>query len=232
MTQRRYDDDEVRAIFDRAVSPTPARGDRSGTHLTTGEGFTLAELQEIGAEAGIPPERIAEAAGALERRGSHAVQKAERSTLPIRVKHTVRLPGTFTEEDWNRLVVDLRDTFGANGKLRVEGAFREWRNGNLFAVVEPDGDGYRLRMGSRKESAQSVMMMGTVFAIMGAVLFLLYATGLKEGAISGAVAMELAGLVSIGAGLIQLPGWSATRMRQMEEVGERARLRAGRTDEG
>ncbi|MEZ4417272.1 MAG: hypothetical protein R3E10_16070 [Gemmatimonadota bacterium] len=225
MTERRYDDDEVRAIFERASTPVPA-GEGRGTLPSKGTGFSLAELQEIGAEAGIEPARVAEAALSLDRRPGRAVGPVRRGPIPLRVGHSVHLPGPFSEDDWNRLVVDLRDTFDAKGRLSVEGAFREWRNGNLYAAVEPDGDGVRLRMGTRKESAQAALMMGTMMAVMGAVLFLLYATGIKDGAIRGAFVLEVFGMVGLGAGLIQLPGWAGTRAQQMEGIAERALLRA------
>ncbi|MEJ2503740.1 MAG: hypothetical protein P8177_10590 [Gemmatimonadota bacterium] len=59
MSERRYTDEETAAIFERAAQaevrgPTPA--------ATPGEGRTLAELQAIGAEAGLSAELVARAA--------------------------------------------------------------------------------------------------------------------------------------------------------------------------
>src|SRR5512139_1975656 len=139
MTERRYNDDEVEAIFARASeaeSETPQRS-------LSGEGRTLAELQAIGREAGLSSEAIAQAARALE-------QPAQPPTgtflgLPLGVARTVALPRRLTEDEWERLVVQLRETFNARGVLRSEGSFRSWSNGNLQVLLEPDGAGQRVR---------------------------------------------------------------------------------------
>ena len=60
--ERKYQDDEVREICDPAVG-----GDRIGPPAAPVEGgLSLAELQEVGLEVGMKPERIAEAALAIE----------------------------------------------------------------------------------------------------------------------------------------------------------------------
>src|SRR5678815_1596820 len=60
--ERRYQEDEGAEIFEAASAPALARGDAAPT-----QGLTLAELQAIGREVGIAPERIAEAAASLAR---------------------------------------------------------------------------------------------------------------------------------------------------------------------
>ena len=52
MSERRYSDEEVAAIFARATETQESQPRRN----TPGEGMTLAELQEIGREVGIAPE--------------------------------------------------------------------------------------------------------------------------------------------------------------------------------
>src|SRR5690348_13925499 len=66
MTDRRFNDDEVAAIFARATDAQHT-GQRQSS---SGEGLTLAELQEIGREVGIAPELITQAATSLEKSGS------------------------------------------------------------------------------------------------------------------------------------------------------------------
>ena len=51
MPERRYNDEEVEAIFARASEAEEAAPRR----LRSGEGLTLADLQKIGREAGIEP---------------------------------------------------------------------------------------------------------------------------------------------------------------------------------
>jgi hypothetical protein len=226
MAERRYDEDETRAIFDSA-SKVPSLREPGGAP-SADRGFTLAELQEIGVEAGLDPGRIAEAARALEARTPAPAPVRRLAGLPVEVARTVVLPGDFDEDDWNRLVVDLRETFGARGRIRAQGAFREWSNGNLQALVEPTDDGHRLRLRTVKGSAYRAFRLGgfgIFFALVLLVAFLL--EGRIGDAWLGAAFLGIFGLGSVGLTALQLPGWSRTRARQMEEVASRALLRAG-----
>ncbi|MEO8480091.1 MAG: hypothetical protein ABI542_10720, partial [Gemmatimonadota bacterium] len=62
MTNRRYTDDEMTEIFRRATEATP----QSVPPSAGATGMSLAELQEIGVEAGIPADQIALAAQSLD----------------------------------------------------------------------------------------------------------------------------------------------------------------------
>ena len=59
MTERRYTDEEAAQIFERATSGHALQS----THAA--DGMTLAELQSIGEEVGIPAEQITSAALSL-----------------------------------------------------------------------------------------------------------------------------------------------------------------------
>ena len=140
MTERRFNEAEVAAIFERATEAHHA-GQRQ---LPSGEGMTLAQLQEIGREVGISPEQVAEAANAIDRVGSPTARKF--LGLPIGVGRTIELDRRLTDDEWERLVVDLRETFDARGVLRHEGSLRQWTNGNLQALLEPTATGHRVRL--------------------------------------------------------------------------------------
>ncbi|MEX1181695.1 MAG: hypothetical protein WEF86_00565 [Gemmatimonadota bacterium] len=86
MTERRYDDDEVAAIFANAADT------REVTRRTSASatGMTLAELQEIGREVGLSPEAVARAASQLERTAPTATSRRFLG-LPIGVGQTVEL---------------------------------------------------------------------------------------------------------------------------------------------
>jgi hypothetical protein len=216
MSDRRYDEEEVAQIFERATEAQEVAVRRS--HL--GEGFTLAELQEIGAGAGIAPELVARAARSLEVEGA---SKGRRLLgLPIGVAHTVELARPLSEEEWQHLIVDLRETFDARGRLSGEGAFKQWTNGNLEVLLEPMPTGQRLRMRTLKRNA--VGMLGS-----GLVLLVIAAVSAVDMTLSGELAQRLSGLLTllgVGGGLvgfnaIQLPAWARLRRRQMQEIGER-----------
>ena len=66
MSERRFNEAEVAAIFERA-----AESQQTGQHqLPSGEGMTLTELQANGREVGISPAQLAQAAKAIELGGS------------------------------------------------------------------------------------------------------------------------------------------------------------------
>lgn len=222
--ERRYREDEIASIFEQAARDRPA----SQRELSPGNGLTLTELQQIGSEVGIAPESIARAAGAVDRTGQ-ALPVTTYLGLPVGVARTVELPGAMSDEQWDRLVVDLRETFGARGRISRDGSLREWRNGNLYALVEPTESGHRLRLRTRKGNAQSTFVLG--FAAFLMMLVLLLIPAFAGDLVFDADAMMLAlfgavGLGSTGIAAYRLSGWAEERGRQMEAIAARAAERA------
>src|SRR5690242_12434685 len=154
MTDRRYTDDEMRSIFAAAAENLP-----STPPLASGEpAFTLSELQAIGKEVGITPEAIAQAAQALDVR--RAAVSRTLLGLPIGVERSVTLSRRLTNDEWERLVVELREVFHARGRTSSDGSLRQWTNGNLYALLEPVANGHRLRFGSTHGGARSTISLG------------------------------------------------------------------------
>lgn len=215
MTERRYSQEEVEAIFQRAAEAQPAAPQLRGPD----DGMTLAQLQEIGREVGITPEQVRAAASSLQRTG----QPTKRTLLglPIGVGRTVDLDRRLSDDEWDRLVVELRDTFDAKGRLKQEGNFRQWSNGNLQALLEPMGDRHRLRLRTFKANARAYIAAG---AGMVAVALLLLITNASRGdpidmARFWLVMLMGGGFFGIGAAMI--PAWARERQRQMREIAER-----------
>lgn len=220
MPERRYSDDEVEAIFAHASEVEP----ETPRQLQSVEGRTLAELQAIGQEAGLSPEAIAMAARSLDQ---PAQPQATRFLgLPLGVARTVKLHRRLTDAEWERLVVQLRETFEARGRLRDEGAFRSWSNGNLQVLLEPDGDGHRIRFRTLHGQSRALMLMG--LGLLGVSLATTVAGMLFAGTgfdFLGA-ARDLGGVAVIGAaafayGALRLPGWARRRREQMEALARR-----------
>src|SRR5438105_8239401 len=111
MVERRYTDEETTAIFKAAaeLQQTALSAPESSGAVApiAGDGMTLAQLQQIGREVGIPSELVERAAIGLDRRGSASVRRF--LGLPIGVGRTVPLHRKLTEEEWEQLVVDLRE---------------------------------------------------------------------------------------------------------------------------
>ncbi len=74
--------------------------------------------------------------------------------LPLGVGRTVELGRKLTDEEWDHLVVDLRETFDARGQVRQDGSLRQWTNGNLQALLEPTPTGDRLRLRTMNGNAR------------------------------------------------------------------------------
>jgi hypothetical protein len=218
MSERRYNDDEVAEIFARASETE--QGTRR--QLPAAEGLTLSELQRIGQEAGIAPELVAHAATSLD-------QPRQPETpvflgLPLGAARTVRLERRLTDAEWEQLVVDLRETFNARGTVRSEGSLRQWSNGNLQVLLEPDGQGQRVRFRTIKGSARPYMFLG--LGAMG-VAVATFLSSTLTGALGGVDAlvkvspMALVGAAFFAMGALPLRRWARLRREQMEQLAQR-----------
>ena len=221
MTNRRFNEAEVAAIFKMA-----AEAQHTGQpQLPSGEGMTVAQLQEIAREVGISPELIDQAAQRIEK-GGHPTSRMFLG-LPIGVARTVELDRRLSDDEWERLVVDLRETFDARGVVKGEGSLRQWTNGNLQALLEPTETGHRIRLRTVKGDARGMMTAG--LAMFGAAAAGLIAGLFGEGVVDIGRLSALGFLGTMGAGMfgmgaLRLPGWARIRRRQMEEIAGRLAL--------
>lgn len=222
MTERRYDDDEVAEIFRKA-----AEGPQALPHqLASDAGMTLAELQEIGREAGLSPEAVASAAKSITVRPQGGVKRY--MAMPVRVERAIDLPRKLTDAEWDQLVVRLRETFNARGAVSASGSFRQWTNGNLQALLEPTPTGNRLRLSTVR--ASSIFSMNVGAGLVGFSALLATING-----IAGHLATTWPGIAmiaSMGAGAfaltgLQLPSWARRRARQMDELTSQLALETG-----
>ena len=221
MTERRFSEDEVSAIFERAAEAQQA----VRRQLPAGEGMTLADLRAIGREVGIPAELVDQAARSMDQQGKPTTRTF--LGLPIGVGRTVELGRKLSDEEWDRLVVDLRETFDARGTVRADGSLRQWTNGNLQALLEPTATGHRLRLRTVMGAARNMMTMGAgVLASTATVVIVSAANGHLAQALaaSGSLLAVGAGLFAVGA--VRLPLWARQRRRQMEGVAARLALAA------
>jgi hypothetical protein len=226
MSERRFNEAEVAAIFERATEAQQS-GQRQ---LPSGEGLTLGELQEIGREVGISPELVSQAARSIDKSG----RPTSRSFLglPVGVGRTLDLDRKLSEDEWERLVVDLRETFDARGNVKRDGSLRQWTNGNLQALLEPTVTGHRVRLRTVKGDALGLMRGG--LAMLGVGTAALIAAAVRGGAgdagtLSSLGLLATMGVAMFGLGAVRVPRWARIRQRQMEDVA--ARLSAAATSE-
>ena len=222
MSDRRYTDDEVAAIFERAAKSQAGLQRQQQPHALP-EGMTLGELQQIGRDVGIPPELVASAARDIDLAGRPTERKY--LGLTIGVGRTVDLPRRLTDEEWERVVADLRETFDARGTVRSEGSTRMWSNGNLQIMLEPTAAGHRLRMRTVKGDSRGAIAGGIGMTVAGVVTVIANAIGgagaIDMGAVAAMWTLTTAGVAMLAAGALRLPSWSRTRKQQMEEIAAR-----------
>ena len=215
--ERRYSEHEVSAIFELAAEPRALTG-RGGADDA---GLTLAQLQQVGREAGLDPRRVAEAATLVELR-----RTARRDTflgLPTSVGRLVTLPREPTDREWEQLVASLRETFDARGQDRSDGVVRHWANGNLHAYVEPDPAGIRLRLRTRKSDAPGYTAFALIMLLTSLIILVEAATaGMAAGGVVLALTLLASGLGMLGVTAARLPRWAREREEQMERVAVRA----------
>ena len=216
--ERKYHDDEVERIFELASNTA-----ETGRPVLSGDaGLTLAEIQDVGREVGMEPGRIAEAALAIDSRAG--VLARERFLgMPITAGRRLDLPRDLTDREWEILVGDLRETFGARGHVVSHGGIREWSNGNLQVFSEPTATGHRLRMTTLKGTAKAAVSIGTAGLVIGVALStLFFFEDLGRAAMVIPTLMTLAGAGTLAANMLRLPRWARRREEQMEYIAGRA----------
>lgn len=120
---RRYTDTEVRQLLEHAT-----RAQRSAPATRQAQGLTLAELEEVAAEAHIDVGRLRAAAHELEieraARPSGAVARLAGGPLRVRAEHT--LPFEADEAALQRLVMTIGSMSGDDGEPRFVGRTFTW----------------------------------------------------------------------------------------------------------
>jgi len=232
LSERRYSDDEVREIFDRASRHDAQEGVGGRPSAT---GLTLREIQDIGTEAGLSPDAIARAATGLSGPTSPGqVQRIPYLGFPLGLSQSVPLGRRVSESEWGWLLMRLRETFRARGRTEESGPIREWWNGNLRISLEPTEEGDVLHMTTRKGGVQEGTVVGVGLLAFSAVMTVLVA--LKGQLITDPEKLAIAAMFALGgvgtllANTLRLPPWFRTRRAQFEALA-RAMLARGGEDE-
>jgi hypothetical protein len=214
MTDRRYSDDEIAEIFKRATESRAV----TPRHRSASEGLSLTELQGIGREVGLTPEAVSLAARSLEQGNGDGVRKL--LGFPIGVGETVELGRELSDAEWDLLVVAARETFGARGTLRTDGAFRQWTNGNLQVLLEPTEHGHRVRFRTYNANAKGLMVAGVALAGFPAIAMAaaLFTSSANAGALTSIASLMAVGAALFTIGAARLPMWARLRRAQMQRL--------------
>ena len=154
--------------------------------------------------------------------------------MPVSVSRVIELPRAVTDREWELLVAELRETFGARGQVASHGGVREWTNGNLHAFLEPTETGHRLRLRTHKGGALALNRMGVTGLAMGLILLTMFLTTGPS-----PVRLELVMMLLVGFGggalasnILSLPRWAREREGQMEYLAGRVGALLGEPPQG
>jgi len=211
--ERKYQDDEIRQILDLAIGQedAPARS------LPSVDGLTLVELQEVGREVGLPPDRISQAVAVFEARGE-SVPRGTTLGLPTSVGRVVPLPRNLSDREFELLIAELRTTFGGKGEVTSQGGLREWSHGTLHAFIEPTETGHRLRLTDSSVAVGGIFLGGSLMAL--ALLVFVVLLGKDDPGFKFAVPAFfclVGGRLAAGSAMM-LPRWARVQEKRMEHI--------------
>lgn len=176
-SSRRYTDDEVHSIFERAAAK---QEEAQRAESASRAGLTLQELQEIGSEAGIDPSHIALAASEVSVRGADtSAEQQQLFGIPTRIGDSRRIEGHIGDEEWEQIVHELRNIFGRDGIAGELGRSREWtvtsRVGRFDrpVTVIPDEHGTLVTIDQEMKGQAIGLSIGTGVFYLAMALFIL-----------------------------------------------------------
>ena len=216
-TERRYNEKEIAAIFKQAAEDFEI----AQKNVASAEGLTLSEIEGIAKEVGISPEFISRAVAKVDARQNPS-REIKLIGLPIEVKRVATISGGFGDSDWDRLVVDLHDTFGVIGSTKDDGRVRTWSSENMHVRVEPAGSDYRLRIEKTNSIATISMVMGGIFVFMSLMFMAILMTkGRFLTQMDDTLIGFILAAIGLGAGGFsarRLPGWHKTESKKIDDL--------------
>ena len=229
-SERRFSEQEVAYILERAATADTAEAESSESALAgdsgseSSPGMTLAQLTEVAREAGIEPSALIAAARAVEQGALVPTQQHTAMGIPVSVSRTAEFSRPVTNDEWERLVVALRETFQARGTMRQEGSLRSWSNGNLHAMLEPTAAGHRLRMRTTKSNALPMLWLGVGGVVMAGVVgvALAFKPDMSGPSFVAPGLLAALGAVPILRTVLGVPRWARTRATQLEMIASTA----------
>ena len=220
---RKYNEKEIAAIFKQAARDFESAQQK----VHSGDGLTLAEIETIAEEVGISSGFVKRAAAKVDLRHRSAADK-KIIGLPFQINRVVQLPESFGDKEWDKLIVDLHDSYGVVGTIKEsrQGRMKSWVTDNIQVHVEPTGDGSRLRITSTNGINTLMLLFGGIFFFVSIMFMAILMTkGKFMTAADDTLLMfilSLSGLSIGGFGASQLPGWQKSEEQRIDSIITRA----------
>jgi len=186
INERRFTDEEVREILKKAVARAPSRA------LAPTEGLSLSELKEIGAEVGIDPARLEDAARLVTTNGPQGGGLNRFFGGPTILNVERRVEGTLGDADTAAVLSVIRRVMGRRGDVAEIHGLLEWsskgESGERHVTVS-ERDGGTVITGSANLLSAAIVsylpagILGVMGTIASAVFF--SETGNPAGMIAG-----------------------------------------------
>ena len=192
-----FTDREVRLIFERAgkLDGASDRGERR---------LSLAEIQEIGAQAGLDPSDVAAAAATIRT----ATVEERFSGAPARFRFGARIEQRLGEDGLAALIHAARDATGYHGSVSYGGGGAEWRArsalGAIIVSAHVESRGTRIDVVVSREDARMLSTIASGVAAVGL-------GGWVASLASHAFGADISTSLIAGAVTAALSGWAIAR---------------------
>lgn len=217
---RLYDDREIGALIQRATELQESASEKRAG------GLPLQEIERIAAEIGISPVHLREAALDLDLRRNPATGLRILGG-PFEVGTRRIVEGSVSDEQWERIVSELRRVTNSGGSVGVVGRRREWTRtvsdmGQVLesteVVVVPHGDATALEVRSRFGGGARIAYLVSVMVGGGAAGIFLDGAGFTD--LINTVLLAGGGVGGLGAARLGLGYWVRRRRESLMKMTE------------
>ena len=220
LQNRRFSDAELREIIQKAVEVSSR-----STSLTRQEGHSLEDLKAIGAEVGIDPARLEEAARMVVAQGGTGRRHLFGGPIHLHMDRSV--PGEIEPDQYAAALALIRRELGVQGEASEIHGSLEWRMASErgerhVSITSRDGE-TRITAGANISQAAIVTFLpGTIMGTMGTIIGIVSAAEAGSGLGIAAAAMILPTIWTVGRQIVK------TISRRQAEGLERVMTSLGR----
>ncbi len=219
MPDKIFSEDEIQQIIKRAAELQKKEQESSSKKE---DGLTMAELLEIGDEAGLDSELIKTAA--LEYREKNITRRSGLTDTHIFEEREISTQA-YIDDIWNEVTTDLKHHVGGEtfGKTKEDYSKKEWVNTSLSGIetvasLSKRENGVRLRVSQRVGLASSLTEGVFYGGILAAVLFGISLAAFKPSIFEGSALF--ASLFTVSSILVYTLdiAWRKKKLRKLKEL--------------